>query len=145
MFQIIEGEKKINFFFEMKVTPFFFYSGAASCLKGLCLVSLIKLVLKNLLKDLSSLVLKLSAQVGQLSFQNFLKCEGGTFDKLVRSGVAVTRVDDITQFPEILGGRVKTLHPVVRTRKKEKRSKRGIVLFPSLVSFMFNIIIILIF
>ena len=36
---------------------------------------------------------------------------GGTYDTLKRSGVKVTKVSDITGFPEILNGRVKTLHP----------------------------------
>ncbi|MGE5544843.1 MAG: bifunctional phosphoribosylaminoimidazolecarboxamide formyltransferase/IMP cyclohydrolase [Bacillota bacterium] len=36
---------------------------------------------------------------------------GGTYDLLKRSGVSVTRVSDVTGFPEILDGRVKTLHP----------------------------------
>ncbi len=36
---------------------------------------------------------------------------GGTYDLLKRSGVNVTMVSDVTGFPEILDGRVKTLHP----------------------------------
>jgi phosphoribosylaminoimidazolecarboxamide formyltransferase/IMP cyclohydrolase len=36
---------------------------------------------------------------------------GGTARHLAEAGVAVTRVSDVTGFPEILGGRVKTLHP----------------------------------
>ena len=36
---------------------------------------------------------------------------GGTYDLLKRSGVSVTMVSDVTGFPEILDGRVKTLHP----------------------------------
>lgn len=38
---------------------------------------------------------------------------GGTFDLLQRAGLAAERVSDLTTFPEILGGRVKTLHPTV--------------------------------
>ena len=38
---------------------------------------------------------------------------GGTYDTLKRSGVKVTKVSDITGFPEILNGRVKTLHPAI--------------------------------
>ncbi|MCF7740806.1 MAG: bifunctional phosphoribosylaminoimidazolecarboxamide formyltransferase/IMP cyclohydrolase [Candidatus Marinimicrobia bacterium] len=38
---------------------------------------------------------------------------GGTFRKLEESGVKVNRVSEITQYPEILDGRVKTLHPVI--------------------------------
>ena len=36
---------------------------------------------------------------------------GGTLDALHAADVAATRVADVTGFPEILGGRVKTLHP----------------------------------
>jgi phosphoribosylaminoimidazolecarboxamide formyltransferase/IMP cyclohydrolase len=36
---------------------------------------------------------------------------GGTFAALRQAGVPVTAVSDVTGFPEILGGRVKTLHP----------------------------------
>eukprot|EP00505_MAST-04D_sp_SCG-Rhode-Island_P005076 Stramenopile-MAST_4_protein_5076 len=36
---------------------------------------------------------------------------GGTFKKLTQAGIPVTAVDDYTGSPEILNGRVKTLHP----------------------------------
>jgi phosphoribosylaminoimidazolecarboxamide formyltransferase/IMP cyclohydrolase len=38
---------------------------------------------------------------------------GGTFAALEKAGVPVRKVEDITGFPEMLDGRVKTLHPVV--------------------------------
>ena len=38
---------------------------------------------------------------------------GGTFDFLKKLGCEVDSVEDLTQFPEMLGGRVKTLHPKV--------------------------------
>ncbi len=38
---------------------------------------------------------------------------GGTFGVLRAAGVAVTQVSDVTGFPEILAGRVKTLHPAI--------------------------------
>ncbi len=38
---------------------------------------------------------------------------GGTALALEEAGVAVTRVADVTGSPEILGGRVKTLHPMI--------------------------------
>jgi len=38
---------------------------------------------------------------------------GGTADALAAEAVPVTRVSDVTGFPEILGGRVKTLHPLI--------------------------------
>lgn len=38
---------------------------------------------------------------------------GGTYKKLKDEGVNPIKVDDITDFPECLGGRVKTLHPKI--------------------------------
>ena len=38
---------------------------------------------------------------------------GGTATALESEGIPVTRVGDVTGFPEILGGRVKTLHPKI--------------------------------
>jgi len=40
-----------------------------------------------------------------------LVASGGTAAALEEGGLVVTRVDDVTGFPEMLGGRVKTLHP----------------------------------
>ena len=36
---------------------------------------------------------------------------GGTADHLAEHGLEVTRVEELTDIPELLGGRVKTLHP----------------------------------
>jgi phosphoribosylaminoimidazolecarboxamide formyltransferase/IMP cyclohydrolase len=38
---------------------------------------------------------------------------GGTYKHLKDAGIKVTAVKDLTSFPEILGGRVKTLHPKI--------------------------------
>lgn len=38
---------------------------------------------------------------------------GGTFKTLQANNVPVTEVSDITQFPEMMDGRVKTLHPLI--------------------------------
>jgi phosphoribosylaminoimidazolecarboxamide formyltransferase/IMP cyclohydrolase len=38
---------------------------------------------------------------------------GGTRRMLLEAGLPVTAVSDVTGFPEILGGRVKTLHPAI--------------------------------
>ncbi len=38
---------------------------------------------------------------------------GGTYDYLIKMGVKATAVEDITGYPSILGGRVKTLHPKI--------------------------------
>ena len=42
-----------------------------------------------------------------------LVASGGTAKKLKAEGLNVTEISDITAFPEIMGGRVKTLHPAV--------------------------------
>jgi len=38
---------------------------------------------------------------------------GGTYDYLISQGFPAQKVEDITSYPSILGGRVKTLHPLV--------------------------------
>jgi phosphoribosylaminoimidazolecarboxamide formyltransferase / IMP cyclohydrolase len=40
-----------------------------------------------------------------------LVASGGTADHLAEHGIETTRVDELTDIPEMLGGRVKTLHP----------------------------------
>jgi phosphoribosylaminoimidazolecarboxamide formyltransferase/IMP cyclohydrolase len=40
-----------------------------------------------------------------------LVASGGTASVLEEAGLAVTHVEDVTDFPEMLEGRVKTLHP----------------------------------
>ena len=42
-----------------------------------------------------------------------LLASGGTAKQLRENGLSVTEVADYTQSPEILGGRVKTLHPAI--------------------------------
>ena len=38
---------------------------------------------------------------------------GGTFDHIAQMGIAVEKIESLTGYPSILGGRVKTLHPKV--------------------------------
>jgi phosphoribosylaminoimidazolecarboxamide formyltransferase/IMP cyclohydrolase len=38
---------------------------------------------------------------------------GGTYQALHQAGIAVTSIEDVTHFPEMLDGRVKTLHPMI--------------------------------
>lgn len=38
---------------------------------------------------------------------------GGTWDHITRTGIRAEKVEDLTTYPSILGGRVKTLHPSV--------------------------------
>ena len=47
--------------------------------------------------------------LAELGFE--LVTSGGTATFLEEQGLAVTRVESVTEFPELLGGRVKTLHP----------------------------------
>lgn len=46
---------------------------------------------------------------------------GGTRAELARAGVAVTNISEVTGFPEIMDGRVKTLHPAVHAALLAKR------------------------
>ncbi len=46
---------------------------------------------------------------------------GGTAKVLAEAGVAVTPIDEVTQFPEMMDGRVKTLHPRVHGGLLAKR------------------------
>jgi phosphoribosylaminoimidazolecarboxamide formyltransferase/IMP cyclohydrolase len=48
---------------------------------------------------------------------------GGTYQHLADAGVAVTKVSAVTGFPEILDGRVKTLHPRIHGGILADRSK----------------------
>ena len=57
---------------------------------------------------------------GILDFSNFLQekgveiiSTGGTYKHLKDNGVNVTEVNEVTDFPEMLDGRVKTLHPII--------------------------------
>jgi phosphoribosylaminoimidazolecarboxamide formyltransferase/IMP cyclohydrolase len=47
--------------------------------------------------------------LAELGFE--LVSSGGTATFLEGCGLDVTRVEDVTEAPEMLGGRVKTLHP----------------------------------
>jgi phosphoribosylaminoimidazolecarboxamide formyltransferase / IMP cyclohydrolase len=51
----------------------------------------------------------LAKGLSELGFE--LVASGGTAAALEELGLPVTRVEDVTEFPELLGGRVKTLHP----------------------------------
>ena len=47
--------------------------------------------------------------LAELGFE--LVASGGTAEYLQAEGLAITSVESVTEFPELLGGRVKTLHP----------------------------------
>lgn len=59
-------------------------------------------------------------KTGILDFSKFLAengveviSTGGTYKHLKENGVSVTEVNEVTNFPEMLDGRVKTLHPII--------------------------------
>ena len=56
-------------------------------------------------------IVELGQQLNALGFS--ILSTGGTAKALSDAGVPVTQVGDYTGFPEIMGGRVKTLHPKV--------------------------------
>jgi phosphoribosylaminoimidazolecarboxamide formyltransferase/IMP cyclohydrolase len=56
-------------------------------------------------------LLRFARGLADLGFE--LVASGGTATELEDGGLEVTRVEDVTAFPEMLGGRVKTLHPRV--------------------------------
>ena len=62
-----------------------------------------------------------AAKLVQLGFE--LVSTGGTYRALAEAGLEVTAVADIMGFPEILEGRVKTLHPRVHGGILAKRSE----------------------
>lgn len=49
---------------------------------------------------------------------------GGTANLISKSGIKVTEVSDFTGFPEMMGGRVKTLHPKIHGGILADRSKK---------------------
>ncbi len=54
-----------------------------------------------------------------------LVSSGGTAEHLESLGLAVARVEDVTQSPEMLGGRVKTLHPRIHAGILARRDEPG--------------------
>jgi phosphoribosylaminoimidazolecarboxamide formyltransferase / IMP cyclohydrolase len=58
-------------------------------------------------------LVEFAAGLAELGFE--LVASGGTARALSAAGLPVTQVDQVTGFPEILGGRVKTLHPAIHS------------------------------
>lgn len=65
-------------------------------------------------------IVELAAFLQKNDFQ--IISSGGTYRKLTEAGIAVEKVSDITGFPELLDGRVKTLHPNIHAGILAKRS-----------------------
>ena len=75
-------------------------------------------------------LLSVSDKTGLLDFARGLDAlgiemvsTGGTAKSLAEAGLPILNVSDITQFPEMLDGRVKTLHPAVHGALLADRSK----------------------
>ena len=66
--------------------------------------ALISVYDKDLILDIANQLVRIGAEI--LS-------TGGTRDYLTSNNIPVTPVEDLTGFPSIFGGRVKTLHPAV--------------------------------
>ena len=65
-------------------------------------------------------LLSVSDKTGLVDFARELRARGwellstgGTFSALTAAGLEVTQVSEVTGFPEMLDGRVKTLHPAI--------------------------------
>jgi len=50
---------------------------------------------------------------------------GGTADALTKAGIPIKEVSDVTGFPEMLDGRVKTLHPIIHAGILAKRENKN--------------------
>ena len=79
---------------------------------------------------MSRALISVSDKTGLLPFAQALAARGyelvstgGTARTLAASGVTVTGISDVTGFPEIMDGRVKTLHPAVHGGILARRSK----------------------
>ena len=59
-------------------------------------------------KDNLDLIVK---KLNELNIKIF--STGGTKDYIKKSGIDVTAIEELTSYPSILGGRVKTLHPKI--------------------------------
>lgn len=69
---------------------------------------------------ISRALISVSDKTGLIGFAKYLDSKGveiistgGTLKALQDSGIKAVAIDDYTGFPEILDGRVKTLHPKV--------------------------------
>lgn len=74
-------------------------------------------------------LISVSDKSNLLEFAQFLVAQdykllstGGTFKHLQENGIEVTEVKDVTGFPEILDGRVKSLHPAIHGGIMARRS-----------------------
>jgi phosphoribosylaminoimidazolecarboxamide formyltransferase / IMP cyclohydrolase len=78
------------------------------------------------LRRISSALLSVSDKTGLIDFARVLArhsielvSTGGTRKALAEAGLPVRDVSDLTGFPEMMDGRVKTLHPRRRWRRAQ--------------------------
>ena len=84
------------------------------------------------MKAIQRALLSVSDKTGLVAFAHFLakqKVEilstGGTLKTLTEAGIAAVPVEEFTGFPEILEGRVKTLHPKIHGGLLFRRDKKA--------------------
>src|SRR5579872_520824 len=84
------------------------------------------------IRKISRALLSVSDKTGLLDFARGLAAHGvdlistgGTAKALRDAGLAVTDVSEITGFPEIMDGRVKTLHPKIHGGFLALRDKKN--------------------
>src|SRR4030043_384138 len=77
-------------------------------------------------------LLSVSNKIGIIKFAQVLQgfgveiiSTGGTYSQLSQSGIKVRKVEDLTGFPEMMGGRLKTLHPFIHGAILADRSNKS--------------------
>src|ERR1041385_5469847 len=68
-------------------------------------------------------IVQLARQLVELNWE--IVSTGGTAEALRRDGIAVIPIDQVTGFPEMMDGRVKTLHPKVHGGLLARRDNSG--------------------
>ena len=66
-------------------------------------------------------IVELATHLHHLKFE--LVSTGGTYDAIAKANIPVQQVSDLTGFPEMMDGRVKTLHPRVHAGLLARRDK----------------------
>src|SRR5215472_18396445 len=84
----------------------------------------------DFLRPITRALLSVSDKTGLVPFAQALAergiemlSTGGTARALAEAGLAVTEVAEITGFPEMLDGRVKTLHPAIHAGVLARRDR----------------------
>ena len=67
-------------------------------------------------------IVELALELEEMGYE--IISTGGTLNVILEGGVKARSIDDLTKFPEILDGRVKTLHPSVHGGILFRRDQR---------------------